>query len=97
MLEAAAVLSTHSHVHAPSTIHVACCTWNVGNCAPDEANMGAWLVENCKPGADLYAVGVQEANYRLGSADLPDKATARDDGLAYWNDVAVEVAAEPSR
>ena len=30
--------------------------------------MGAWLVENCKPGADLYAVGVQEANYRLGSA-----------------------------
>ena len=66
MLEAAAVLSTHSHVHAPSTIHVACCTWNVGNCAPDEANMGAWLVENCKPGADLYAVGVMLLEVLVG-------------------------------
>ena len=41
---------------------MACCTWNVGNCAPDEANMGAWLVENCKPGADLYAVGVSRGS-----------------------------------
>ena len=62
MLEAAAVLSTHSHVHAPSTIKVAVGTWNVGNCAPDEANMGAWLVENCKPGG---LVGWESCLYAL--------------------------------
>ena len=33
-----------------------------------------------------------DLNYRLGSAELPDRATARDDGVRYWTDVAEEIS-----
>ena len=60
MLEAAAVLSTHSHVHAPSTIHVAV---HVERRQLRAGRGQHGRVAACKSGADLYAaVGEQEAS-----------------------------------
>ncbi|KAL1503229.1 hypothetical protein AB1Y20_011285 [Prymnesium parvum] len=45
--------------------------------------------DSCVSFDHLFLCG--DLNYRLGAAELPDRATARDEGSRYWDEVAGEI------
>ena len=58
--EAVDAMLEHRHHQAPREISLLIGSWNMGNAMPQE-DLSAWLGAR----ADVYAVGVQEASYKL--------------------------------